>query len=76
MYGLLLGLKKHEIKEKVDSIIEFAELEDFTQMKLKNYSSGMRARLGFSTALQVNPDILLVDEIQSVGDKNFAKKKF
>ena len=74
MYGLLLGLQKHEVNERINSIIEFAELQNFTQMKLKNYSAGMRARLGFSTALQVNPDILLVDEVLAVGDMAFREK--
>ena len=76
MYGMLLGMTKDQIKQKVGTIVEFADLEDFSEMKLKNYSTGMRARLGFSTALQVNPDILLVDEILSVGDAVFRKKSF
>jgi len=74
MFGLLLGLTKPSIKEKIDDIIEFAELQDFSGMKLKDYSSGMKARLAFSTALHVDPDILLVDEILAVGDKSFRKK--
>ena len=74
MYGLLLGLNKEEIKSKIPAILEFAELQDFTEMKLKNYSTGMRARLGFSTALQVDPDILLVDEVLAVGDAAFKEK--
>jgi len=74
MSGLLLGLKKQEIISKIPAIIEFAELQDFTEMKLKNYSAGMRARLGFSTALQVDPDILLVDEVLAVGDAAFIEK--
>ena len=74
MYGLLLGLKKEEIKSKIPAILEFAELQEFTEMKLKNYSTGMRARLGFSTALQVDPEILLVDEVLAVGDAAFKEK--
>jgi len=74
MYGLLLGLKKQKIKSKIPAILEFAELQDFTEMKLKNYSTGMRARLGFSTALQVDPEILLVDEVLAVGDAVFKEK--
>ena len=74
MNGMLLGLSKNEIESKVDEIIEYAELKRFVNLKLKHYSSGMRARLAFSTAMQVNPDILLVDEIMSVGDKDFRKK--
>jgi len=76
IYGMLLGFSKQEINAKISKIIEFAELEEFTNMKLKNYSVGMRARLGFSTALQVNPDILLVDEVLAVGDEAFRKKSF
>lgn len=76
MSGMLLGISKKEIQNKVNSIIEFAELEKFAKMKLKHYSSGMRARLAFTTALQINPDILLVDEILSVGDKDFSKKSY
>jgi len=74
MNGMLLGLSKSTIEEKVDEIIEYAELGKFTNMKLKHFSSGMQARLGFTTAMQIDPDILLVDEILSVGDKNFRKK--
>jgi len=76
MYGMLLGLTKFEIKAKINKIIEFAELEKFRNMKLKDFSTGMRARLGFSTALEINPDILLVDEVLSVGDAIFREKSF
>ena len=75
MNGMLLGLSKNQIESKVDSVMEYAELEKFSNMQLKHYSSGMRARLAFATAMQINPDILLVDEILSVGDKDFRKKK-
>ena len=76
MNGLLLGVSKSFIQSKIEEIIQYAELEKFSEMKLKYYSSGMRARLGFSIAMQVNPEILLVDEIMSVGDKDFRKKSF
>lgn len=74
LYGMLLGFSKNEIKEKINDILEFAELKHFSTMKLKHFSSGMRARLGFSTILQLNPDILLIDEVLSVGDIKFKKK--
>jgi len=74
MYGVLLGMTKKEITKKIPQILEFAELEDFADMKLKHFSSGMRARLGFGTALQIDPDIMLVDEILAVGDAAFRKK--
>ena len=76
IYGMLLGFKKNEIQSKIDKIIKFAELENFRHMKIKNYSSGMRARLGFATALEVDPDIMLVDEVLSVGDKAFKEKSY
>ena len=66
--AMFSGIPKAEIKQKVDRVIKFAELEKFSKTKLKHYSSGMKARLAFSTAIQMNPDILLVDEILSVGD--------
>jgi len=73
---MLLGLSKSEIKNKIDDILKFAELERFRNMKLKDFSAGMRARLGFSTTKQINPDILLVDEILAVGDAAFGEKSF
>jgi len=76
MNGMLLGMPKSEIQQKVDSVLEYAELEKFSNMKLKYYSTGMRARLAFATSMQINPDILLMDEIQSVGDINFRKKSY
>jgi len=76
MNGMLLGISKSEITQKVDTIIEYSELEKFSRMKLKNYSSGMKARLAFATAMQLDPEILLVDEIMAVGDKNFRKKSY
>lgn len=75
-YGMLLGIPKKQIKEKVDTILDFAGLKNFAGMKIKNYSSGMRARLAFSTILQIEPDILLVDEVLAVGDQVFKEKCF
>lgn len=72
--GLVLGYSKKFIQEKVDEIIEFSELEQFIHTPLKNYSSGMRARLGFSIATIVQPEILIVDEVLSVGDHKFKEK--
>jgi len=74
LYGMLLGMSKLEITSKIKKIIEFAELEQFTTMKLKHFSTGMLARLAFSTVLQINPDIFLLDEILSVGDIKFREK--
>ncbi|MBM3706978.1 MAG: ABC transporter ATP-binding protein, partial [Actinobacteria bacterium] len=70
----ILGLKKKEINKKFNEIIEFSELEQFIDMPVKSYSSGMYMRLGFSIAINVNPDILLVDEVLAVGDQSFQSK--
>jgi len=72
--SILLGISKNHIKEKIDDIIKFAELEKFADTKLKNFSSGMQMRLAFATAVQVDPAILLLDEVIAVGDLNFQKK--
>lgn len=72
--GSILGLSRKEIAEKFDDIIEFAELEDFIDMKLKNFSSGMHVRLAFSLAINVHAEILLMDEVLAVGDANFQQK--
>lgn len=74
LYGLLLGFKRNEILSKVDDIINFAELQPFASLKLKHYSTGMKLRLALSTAFQVNPDIILLDEVLAVGDIKFRKK--
>lgn len=74
LYGAILGHSRKYMEEKYDEIVEFSELEEFIDVPLKNYSSGMRARLGFSIATVINPDILILDEILSVGDAKFKKK--
>jgi ABC-2 type transport system ATP-binding protein len=74
--GLLLGLTKRQIKEREESIIEFAELGDFIDSPVKQYSSGMYMRLAFSVATEVDPDILIIDEILGVGDAGFQEKCF
>jgi len=71
LYGAILGMPRKKIKEKLDEIFSFAGVERFRNMKLKHFSSGMVARLAFSTMVQADPDILLLDEIFSVGDKDF-----
>lgn len=72
--GALLSMNKKFLEEKYNEIVEFSELGDFINYPVKNYSSGMRAKLGFSIATTVKPDILIVDEILSVGDIKFRKK--
>lgn len=74
LYGSVLGFSRSYLKEKYDEIVAFAELEKFIHVPLKNYSSGMRARLGFAIATIADPEILILDEVLSVGDAKFKKK--
>jgi len=74
LYAAVLGYPRREINARIDAAIHFAELERFRDAKLKNLSTGMRARLGFATALQAETDILLLDEILAVGDQGFQRK--
>jgi len=76
LYGKLLGIPRKKIEENVNEVMKFAELERFADTKLKNFSSGMYARLAFATAVQVDPQIILIDEILAVGDIGFKKKSF
>lgn len=72
----VIGFSKQEIDENLDTIIAFSELEDFINMPVQNYSSGMKVRLGFAIAAQMQPDILLIDEVLAVGDLGFVLKCF
>ncbi|MGK7944352.1 MAG: ABC transporter ATP-binding protein [Microcystaceae cyanobacterium] len=72
--GVMLGFPRQEMKQRIGSILEFAELEDYAQAPVKSLSSGMKARLGFSIATDVCPDILILDEVLSVGDESFKYK--
>jgi len=74
--AIMLGLSRQEARERFDEIIAFAELEDFVDLRLKNYSSGMHVRLAFAVAIQVDADILLIDEVLAVGDAAFQQKCF
>ena len=74
LYGAMLGYSKEFIDEKYDEIVKFSELKDFIDVPIKNYSSGMKSRLGFSIATVVSPNILILDEVLSVGDAKFRKK--
>lgn len=72
----VLGFSKKEVEERLDSIIEFAELAEFIDTPVQNYSSGMKVRLGFAVAAQMEPDVLIIDEVLAVGDNGFKVKCF
>jgi ABC-type polysaccharide/polyol phosphate transport system ATPase subunit len=74
--GIMLGLSPRDARERFERVIEFAELQEFVDLKLKNYSSGMHVRLAFSVMIQVDADILLIDEVLAVGDAAFQQKCF
>jgi homopolymeric O-antigen transport system ATP-binding protein len=73
-YGVILGLTWREIRQRFDAIVEFAELGSFIDEPVKRFSSGMQMRLGFSVAVHVEPDVLLVDEVLAVGDQSFQSR--
>ncbi|MFH2068540.1 MAG: ABC transporter ATP-binding protein [Candidatus Omnitrophota bacterium] len=72
--GSILQLTKEQLNRKFDEIVQFSELEKFIDIPLRNYSSGMQVRLGFSVAINVNADILLIDEVLAIGDESFQRK--
>ena len=72
--GIMLGLSRREVEARFDEIVAFAELQEFIDAPVKTFSSGMYARLGFSVAIHVNPDVLLIDEVLAVGDEAFTRK--
>ncbi|MEI6602139.1 MAG: ABC transporter ATP-binding protein [Clostridia bacterium] len=74
--AMLLGFTRKEIDDRIESIIAFSELGAFIDMPMKSYSSGMISRLGFSVAITMKPEVLLIDEVLSVGDNNFKEKSF
>src|SRR5206468_11031643 len=72
--GVMMGLTRREARRRLDAVLHFAELEDFVELRLKNYSSGMMVRLAFAVMVQADADIMLVDEVLAVGDAAFAQK--
>jgi ABC-type polysaccharide/polyol phosphate transport system ATPase subunit len=74
MNGVMMGLGRREAAKRLDAVLDFAELHDFVELKLKNYSSGMMVRLAFATMVQADPDVMLIDEVLAVGDARFAQK--
>ena len=74
MNGLILGMTENQVRESFDDIVAFSELEKFLDVPVKNYSSGMRARLGFAVATSARADILIADEVLSTGDRRFQQK--
>jgi lipopolysaccharide transport system ATP-binding protein len=76
LQGAVLGMRRNEVARKFDAIVEFAELADFIDTPVKHFSSGMHARLGFAVAVHLDPDVLIIDEVLSVGDLAFQQKAF
>ena len=74
--GTILGLTRQEIESVIEEIIDFAEIRDFIDTPVQNYSSGMKVRLGFAIASQMKPDVLIIDEVLAVGDTGFKIKCF
>jgi len=72
--GVMMGLSRREARGRLDAVLEFAELEDFIELKLKNYSSGMLVRLAFAVMIQADADVMLIDEVLAVGDASFQQK--
>jgi lipopolysaccharide transport system ATP-binding protein len=72
--GILLGMQRAEVEARMDEMVRFAELEQFIDEPVRTYSSGMRARLGFTVAFQADPDVLLIDEVLGIGDASFKEK--
>jgi lipopolysaccharide transport system ATP-binding protein len=70
----MLGLRRREIVRRLPAILEFSELGDFFDQPISSYSTGMQMRLGFSVAMQIDPDVLLIDEVLAVGDSEFQQK--
>jgi ABC-type polysaccharide/polyol phosphate transport system ATPase subunit len=72
--GVMMGLSRREAARRLDAVLDFSELREFTDLKLKNYSSGMMVRLAFAVMVQADPDVMLIDEVLAVGDAKFAQK--